>query len=698
MTSTLSTSATNSYLQAVSLGRENRKQNIHVTACPAIDADTTAKSRAFTHALQTLDRHSPFYDFAELADCLSSIVPGNHVTAQTQASEAAAVMRNSLFQVKYLSADCFLHHDKSPADPAVLHAPAVDRPAGIQFLRVRFLIDVNHFVPVGAKDKLTVPPFLGNYDITLPQSPMPARQGNRGRELFPNTNRTDPNTPPPPTTLQRVQGLLHYTFPRVIREPATPQPVNTHPPAPLIVPPHPSDPASTTYLGNLSFLRNQDIFDMTIERPNLSPDTQARWETFLKNFEWKLFCCLVRADYVGDDSLTESNSLFDFRDDFRDLKMVINKVPVDRQKEFDSVDALYVAYQARIPALPENARAWPMDLPTMFYDALPSELRDTMKNTQAYTLPDRSQLITKESQIDALRTIRSAACAAHKCLKDQQAMVLRLMKDDVNSVTNRFRGMSSPTRQNNHPPKKHKSVAFATELEDPTGTVVPAIPVAEAYAANFRSPAEITLSRHQPPDQQTFPRNPFTNYTSNYYLRQDCCFACGPNTPDGHKTFNTCPHRNEPSAKQRFYKELHCHSKKARDKFYLYTSLHPLPPNYKPHKDILPLLSPAIQQQVLQQTQQRVAQLAQQPLPPPPAMQPLPPPPAPYQPQLYPPPPAQAHPGHVIPPAAAPAPPSQQPMPLPAPTPAQHPLPPAPTLSAPPPAPVPMMMPSMVAR
>ena len=65
----------------------------------------------------------------------------------------------------------------------------------------------------------------------------------------------------------------------------------------------------------------------------------------------------------------------------------MDKAPVDRNKEFDSVDALFVTFQSRVTALPSDARTWPMDLPTMFYDALPSDLRDTMKNTQSYTYP-----------------------------------------------------------------------------------------------------------------------------------------------------------------------------------------------------------------------------------------------------------------------------------------------------------------------
>jgi len=103
----------------------------------------------------------------------------------------------------------------------------------------------------------------------------------------------------------------------------------------------------------------------------------------LKNFEWKTFCFLVRSDCVGDESLTDAIALFDFRDEFRDLKMVLEK-PTDHTKEFDSADALFVAYQSRASALPTNASAWPMDLPTMFYDALPPDIRDLMKDNSSY--------------------------------------------------------------------------------------------------------------------------------------------------------------------------------------------------------------------------------------------------------------------------------------------------------------------------
>jgi hypothetical protein len=47
------------------------------------------------------------------------------------------------------------------------------------------------------------------------------------------------------------------------------------------------------FLGELSSLQDQALFDITFEQPRLSLDVQARWETFLKEFEWKLFCCLV---------------------------------------------------------------------------------------------------------------------------------------------------------------------------------------------------------------------------------------------------------------------------------------------------------------------------------------------------------------------------------------------------------------------
>jgi len=64
------------------------------------------------------DRQSPYFDFAELANCLFSIVPGNHVTAQIQASDASFNMRDKPFDVTYhkppplQNLDCSMNQDK----------------------------------------------------------------------------------------------------------------------------------------------------------------------------------------------------------------------------------------------------------------------------------------------------------------------------------------------------------------------------------------------------------------------------------------------------------------------------------------------------------------------------------------------------------------------------------------------------------
>ena len=83
-----------------------------------------------------------------------------------------------------------------------------------------------------------------------------------------------------------------------------------------------------------------------------------------------------------------------------------------------------------------------------------------------------------------------------------------LIHDGVDSLVSRFRGMPSPTRQNPHPSKKSKTVAG--DLERQHGPLIPVAEAhAEAHAASFRSPAELTLSQHQTvtPDQTNFPRS-----------------------------------------------------------------------------------------------------------------------------------------------------------------------------------------------
>jgi len=70
------------------------------------------------------------------------------------------------------------------------------------------------------------------------------------------------------------------------------------------------------------------------------------------------------------------------------------------------------------------------------------------------------------------------------------------------------------------------------------------------------------------PDPTRFTKNPYTDYTSKYYFGQKVCFGCGETDPRKHDNFKNCDRKEEEAIKQNFYRELHCHSRKVRDKFY----------------------------------------------------------------------------------------------------------------------------------
>lgn len=82
----------------------------------------------------------------------------------------------------------------------------------------------------------------------------------------------------------------------------------------------------------------------------------------------------------------------------------------------------------------------------------------------------------------------------------------------------------------------------------------------------FESPAEKMFHTHQTSSQRgvetndgkIYPRNPYTNYVSQYYLGEKACLACGCRNPADHILFKDCPNKDKVEFKQIFFRELHC--------------------------------------------------------------------------------------------------------------------------------------------
>ena len=190
-------------LQTVYLGRESSKIAIKVPTCPSSSAKPATKAHAFTLTETAIKRHLPKFDFAELSDCLSQQIPGDHAYAEEQIQAFADVLCAQPFLVDHLAPIGFPTSTGQILPLSLGSEPAHKRPPGLMFLRVNFTVDF-HKLALETTSLESVPKFHGYYDIPLPQSSIP-----QGRTLFP-TPRTSPPVPatPGPMTTAPPTGLV----------------------------------------------------------------------------------------------------------------------------------------------------------------------------------------------------------------------------------------------------------------------------------------------------------------------------------------------------------------------------------------------------------------------------------------------------------------------------------------------------------
>ena len=549
---------------SIKLGRALNAIDIDVPSCPSISGEIHSKSRTFDAVTQSISAHLDKFDFAELSNCLSSHVPGNHTFLFHQIQDLRTKLNNAPYLIANITPVCFLSDHKQIIDLNAAMSPFADRPANIRYFRVNARIDPTPYAPAGTSlDSLE--PFAADYDIPLPQNPIRPANNLPRTQLWPHITPGPQRSHPRPSLGHTIQRFAHSALPSVFAAPTPepPPPVQTPSFGGTYNPPATSPPNSTihTYAGNLAFLEDQTLFDSYCRpRPSFSSHDQAEWLRFCHRAQWIIFTQLVRLSYVGTLDSDDSKAMNDLAAEFHRLKMVDGKPKSNF--EFENPDQLFDSYSERIPSLPEDTRSWGFCLPHIFYAALSELCRDHLDN---YKPPDFSKLSTKGAQFAALATLRAEASTAFRNLQRNNANMKRLMTQQFGTSA---RCLSTSTSESESPDhKKTRSVSWSTDTKPDSDK---ATSITTAAAFKFESPAEQTLRSHKQPtdEEKVFPKNPYTDYTSKYYLGQQVCFGCGEVDPNKHNSFKHCPRRNDDSTKNTFFRELHCHSKAAREKYY----------------------------------------------------------------------------------------------------------------------------------
>jgi hypothetical protein len=437
------------------------------------------------------------------------------------------------------------------------------RPAGLFYFAFRATVDPSH-----ADSRISQPPLTVEFLLGLPQTTAGNFTAATASGLAPLINRqlmTQFSTPTTATpTLPTVIGLEELELMTVVDFAALGTTISTgrisdYSPdsfskfsaeqiQQLVLRATPAPPVSTatdvsprmqavlaiagtggfTYHGSLDFLDNQATFDAIF--PNPMPVTLSSSVTssctidstsvikvitsFVDQCKFLVFLPLLRTDYVGIADRNNAKALGQIVKAIKLLKMSSCN-PGGTWSNL-TPDELFAEYSLLTPMLLTNVSLWGFNLVTQFHDGLSTDIQEMLLDDIKYLPSALTTLITKATQLDAVRHLRVAAVRIHSAIRKQEVLISK-------SIARRL----------------HNKASTATTI---------AVPRAETFV----SPAEETMGKYMP---TVYPTDPATGFVSNKPEGFRGCMLCG---MENH-VFSGCPRRDEPGAKDTFFKHLLAH-------------------------------------------------------------------------------------------------------------------------------------------
>jgi hypothetical protein len=219
----------------------------------------------------------------------------------------------------------------------------------------------------------------------------------------------------------------------------------------------------------------------------------------------------LRSDYVGASDRDDAASLHATVRAAKRLVMT-SRHPTAGHWLNLSPDELHSACSDLTPLLPPRVSLWGFNLVTQFHDVLSFELQELILSDASYSTPDLSTLLTRSSQLAALRSIRVGAVLHFIFIRAQEKLiaktVLRKLKQSLMALAAPISVAAAPAPLSSVP-----SSQVADDVSDITHT--------------FVSPAEQTMQRYQPESSSTYPTDPAANFTSSCPLGFAGCMFCG---------------------------------------------------------------------------------------------------------------------------------------------------------------------------
>ena len=554
------------------LGRSSRQIHISLLPFPDISEPNALKARAFDYCMDALTTHRDGFEFAELSSFITHHVPTSDGTALHQALDMGTAIRNAVFDIRNLTGIGFFDAKYHRIDEDDLMNPPHQRPKDIMFVLLEALIHPHHYFPQGSIVSDTHPLLL-TFRLRLPQHTISLHPfyGPANRAHSPQGSVTT-NEPDADDDAQSVPADADdpdntgnadtYTPDDLRRQLAidTPQPYATTIPTPLpigLASPRftlRSDTThTTTYTGDYSFLDNQARFERTFPSKTFHGTdaslTTQRLTAFVHECQYSVFTQLLRLDYVGSSRSVDMSNVIALTSQIRKLRMTGKE---DKTSTITSTESLFNAFLRLATLLPKEAGSWGLCLAHQYVAALTEECRSNLETQPGFQLPDPSGLSTKESQLSALRTVRTFATSAQHRLDElfrQQSLFMVQYAKSMKKTTT-FASTSNP------PSSGEASHTTATTLYSPAESVIRQNST-HATTPYTPIPAVTTITT----SSGTYPVNPTTGYQSKFTLDFQGCLGCG--APD-HNSFRACPRNADADIKKGFFLELFAHKPRYR--------------------------------------------------------------------------------------------------------------------------------------
>ena len=566
------------------LGRSSQQIQVALLPFPDLNDLPVFKAQAFDHCMNVVNMHRTKFEFAELSSFINRQVPNGNGTALSQATELGNTLHDAFFEASNLTGTGFFDaNQRLITDDELVKLPH-HRPKNIALASFEATVDPSLYFPAGAVVG-PIRPISVTFKLALPQTTVNTSTGTAGR------SNASTGSPARRRTVADIT-LARSGAPRGVGEAGGSDTINEY--AAVVIallspvqisrlttrsaissglasprftlrPAADSTDTLTTYTGDYTFLDNQEHFDQTFFSRTFHTDgsskaTIKRISDFISDCQYSVFTQLLRVDYVGTSKLVDNAHVRTLTQQLCKLKMTTKD---GKTHEITSTEELFDSFLRIATLLPNEAKTWGICIAHVYLAALTEDCRSNMEDQLDFELPNPADLVTKATQLSALRDMRIAASDAQrrldKTFKQHQQFMISFNKSNKKAGT--FSSAIGTTP--------------ATTPNDAT-TPIPTAPTTKAAAVVLLSPAEGVIRQHstQSPIQQPvppvlttttpqgiFPVNPTTGFQSKYTLDFQGCLGCGDLS---HRNFRECPKREDKEVAKEFFQELHAHKPRIR--------------------------------------------------------------------------------------------------------------------------------------